>query len=172
MADVLKVLDDEAIDVLAQAARDSARKRQHLLWHESPENTVHKIAMWLEPDTYVRPHQHPHPDKWEVLILLSGAARLILFDSPEDTSPGFAPRITRVIELSPETARVVQVPAFQWHTLVALEPSLVFEVKQGPLIPPQPRDFAAWAPAEGDPGCAAVIDYWRAADAGEPGILL
>ena len=172
MADAVKILDDVAIDELADAARESDRKRHHLLWHESPDDLVHKISMWLEPDTYVRPHVHPHPDKWEILILLSGAVKLVLLDSSNDNDPAFVPRITRVVEMHADGTRMVQIPANQWHTLVALEPSLVFEVKQGPLIPPKPEDFASWSPVEGDTGCAAIIDYWCSAGVGEPAINL
>ena len=169
MSDQLKLLDRAAIAALSQSARDSSRQRAHALWHESHQDAVQKITMWLEPDTYVRPHQHPHDTQWEVLVLLSGAVRLLLFDSSAMSSPAAVPRISQVITLSPDTLPMVQIPAQQWHTLVALQPSLLFEVKQGPMVAAMPQDFASWAPAEGDPLCGAFNAYWRNAAEGDPG---
>ena len=166
----LKILDRAAVDQLTGEAAASPRKRHHLLWHDSPDALVHKITMWLEPDTYVRPHLHPHADRWEMLVLLSGAIRLILFESPPDQkNTGTPPVVSHIAEMSADTIPMVQVPSHQWHTLVALEPSLLLEIKQGPMIPFSPEDFAVWAPGEGEPGCDDAILYWREVCEGDPG---
>ena len=45
------------------------------------------------------------------------------------------------IELLPET----------WHTVVSLQPgSVLLEVKAGPFNPEESKEFASWAPVEGD----------------------
>ena len=35
----------------------------------------------------------------------------------------------------------VQIPAGQWHTIEVIEPSAIFEVKDGPYTPLEPEDI-------------------------------
>ena len=52
--------------------------------------------------------------------------------------------------LADGTFSIQEVPPGTWHTVVALETgSVLLEVKAGPFIPDQPKEFAAWAPEEG-----------------------
>jgi hypothetical protein len=44
---------------------------------------------------------------------------------------------------------------------------VLFEVKPGPYEPLNDKDFATWAPAEGDPAAAAFVDWYRRAMPGE-----
>ncbi|MBI4874450.1 MAG: cupin fold metalloprotein, WbuC family [Acidobacteria bacterium] len=45
-----------------------------------------------------------------------------------------------------------------WHTICAITPRAVcFEVKPGPWVPATDKEFAPWAPREGDPGAAAFL---------------
>jgi cupin fold WbuC family metalloprotein len=45
-----------------------------------------------------------------------------------------------------------------WHTIAALsETAICFEVKPGPYTATTDKDFAPWAPREGDPACAAYL---------------
>ena len=61
----------------------------------------------------------------------------------------------------------IEVPAGTWHTVVVLEPGTVlFEFKQGPYAPLSDKDFARWAPAEGDPGAAAMLQRFEDAAPG------
>jgi cupin fold WbuC family metalloprotein len=53
---------------------------------------------------------------------------------------------------------VVEIPAGDWHTLLALEPGTVwFEVKAGPYAPPAPSEIAPFAPAPEDPDAAGYL---------------
>ena len=155
-----KRLSIAAVNELKTGAVNSPRKRHHALWHRDHQDTVQRLAMWFEPQTYVRPHCHPLPGRWEMLILLQGALRVLLFDDQR--------RVSDVIEMN-QDCQLIEIPEGRWHTVVALESSLVFEVKPGPFIAPQPEDFASWAPSEGDDICGAQLDYWRVVQAGEPG---
>ena len=46
-----------------------------------------------------------------------------------------------------------------WHTLAVLTPHAVcYEVKPGPYSPANDKDFAPWAPREGDSDAAAYLE--------------
>ena len=46
-----------------------------------------------------------------------------------------------------------------WHTVVALSEVVVcFEVKPGPFAPMTDKEFASWAPAEGDPRAVEYLE--------------
>ena len=155
-----KCLNIDAIEVLKNAAVNSPRKRHHVLWHRDHQDTVQRLAMWFEPQTYVRPHCHSFAGRWEILILLQGTLRVLFFDEQQ--------RVSDIVEMN-QDCQLIEIPEGQWHTVVALESSLVFEVKPGPFIAAQPEDFASWAPLEGDEVCMAQLDYWRTVQTGEPG---
>jgi cupin fold WbuC family metalloprotein len=153
----MKQLDAESLQALCAQAADSPRQRAHLLWHADHGDAVQRLVMAMQPGTYVRPHRHANPDKWETLLALRGRVALITFDD--------AGRVTERIELAPQTGlRAVELPAATWHTLVALErDSVLFEVKPGPYAP---QEFAEWAPAEGDASAPAAEAWLRAAAPG------
>jgi len=49
-----------------------------------------------------------------------------------------------------------------WHSFAGLEPgSVLFELKPGPYDPAADKDFAAWAPPEGDPRCSLFEAWFR-----------
>ena len=46
-----------------------------------------------------------------------------------------------------------------YHCIIALEPgSVVYEVKNGPYSPLDDKNFATWAPKEGEEGCRAYLE--------------
>ncbi|MCD4729519.1 MAG: hypothetical protein K8R74_02885, partial [Bacteroidales bacterium] len=46
-----------------------------------------------------------------------------------------------------------------YHTVVCLvSDSIAYEIKDGPYKPIDDKNFASWAPKEGDPSCADYID--------------
>jgi hypothetical protein len=47
-----------------------------------------------------------------------------------------------------------------WHTLAVLSPHAVcYEVKPGPYSAANDKDFAKWAPREGDAGVVAYLEW-------------
>lgn len=145
----MRTLDRHGIAEMARDAAATARGRTHQLWHVDHGDPVQRLAMVLQPGSYVRPHRHDVPPKWETLMLLSGHIALIVFD--DDGC------IVERITLSRRGVVVAELPPATWHSLVALEPgSALFEFKQGPFAP---STFAAWSPAEGD-ASAAVLESW------------
>lgn len=144
---------------LSVEARAVARRRKNLNLHASLDDPVQRLLNALEPGTYVRPHRHAEPAKWELMTIVSGRAVLLVF-----SDDGI---VRQRIDLDRDTP-IVEIPPATWHMLAALEPGTVLlEVKPGPYGPTAPADFADWAPAEGS-GIAAGLEQWcRGARVGE-----
>ena len=52
-----------------------------------------------------------------------------------------------------------EIPERTFHTLIALDPgSVVYEIKDGPYNPIDDKNFAPWAPKEGEPGAREYLD--------------
>ena len=154
----MRRLDRPAVAALAREAAAAARGRAHQLWHADHGDPVQRLAMALQPGTYVRPHRHAEPPKWEAMVLLAGRVDVLLFDDDG--------RVTDRATLAGEGgSQVVEIPAAAWHSLVAVEPdSALFEFKQGPFAP---SSFAGWAPDEGHSHAAAFERWLRGAQPGD-----
>src|SRR3990172_7922439 len=58
--------------------------------------------------------------------------------------------------------------AGRWELFLILRGrALLLEVKPGPYVPLTDKDFAAWAPGEGEPRAAAYEQWFRRARPGE-----
>jgi cupin fold WbuC family metalloprotein len=153
----MKMLNRESLDALVRQAQDSPRRRAHQTLHVELDDAVQRLAIAMEPETYVRPHRHPQ--SWELLTRLRGRFAILFFDE--------AGTVTLRTELG-EDQQAIEYPAGAWHSVVSLEPgSVIFEVKRGPYIQPTAADAAAWAPAENEPGTAAALAWFRTAGVGE-----
>jgi cupin fold WbuC family metalloprotein len=96
---------------------------------------------------YVGPHRHLKPPKSESFLILEGELALLAFDD----SGG----VLTTTVLGRKAVPGADIAAGIWHTLVVVSPhAVIFEVKPGPYDPISDKDFAAWAPPEGDPGTA------------------
>ena len=63
----------------------------------------------------------------------------------------------------------VEIPAHAWHSVVSLAPgTILFEIKPGPYSPIEDKEFAAWAPPEGDPLAPGWVRWFEAAKPGDP----
>lgn len=158
---LLKRIDAAMLSALSAEAATASRRRKNLNVHESLDDPVQRLLNAFEPGTYVRPHRHTEPPKWELFALISGRAAVLTFDD--------AGRVSERAELdAAHRVRVVEIPAGTWHTLVALEAQTVLlEVKAGPYVPATPADLAPWAPAEGTPEAARLEIRFRTAGTGD-----
>jgi cupin fold WbuC family metalloprotein len=154
----MKRIGQAELQSLCREAGEVPRRRTHQLWHRDHSDGVQRLAMALQPGTYVRPHRHADPPKWEALVLLKGRVSLLTFDD--------AGRVLERVELSHDDGVVVvETPAGTWHSLVALAPdAALFELKQGPFAA---SEFAAWAPAEDGPDAARIAVWLRDARPGD-----
>jgi cupin fold WbuC family metalloprotein len=148
----VKLIPDSLFDTVTALAEASPRLRMNHNFHSGPEDNPHRFLNVLLNGTYIRPHRHSAPPKSESFLVLEGIADVILFD--EDGA------ITARHQLgadSPE-GRLwgIDISPGVWHTIVARTRRVVcFEVKPGPWVASNDKEFASWAPAENDPGAAA-----------------
>ena len=146
-------------ELLEQAAASPRRRAIHCL-HDGDWEHCHRMLNALTPGTYVRPHRHDSQYQSEAFILLRGKLALLLFD--EDGSVN----LVRSRILSPADGLFgMDIPPGIWHSLVALEATVIYEVKGHPAggyVQKRDKNFAPWSPEE---GAAESQDYLRLMEA-------
>ncbi|WP_420235081.1 WbuC family cupin fold metalloprotein [Pseudomonas sp. ABY48] len=148
-------LDHALFDDLAERAAASPRGRQHHNFHAMDE-PCHRMAVGLQPSTYIPPHRHLSADKAETLLVLKGRLGVLIFD--EDG--GLVGK--RILQAGGDCLGV-DLPAGVYHGLVVLEAdSLMFECKAGPYRPVGEGELAHWVPREGEAGVEQYQAWMRA----------
>ncbi|MEG3639091.1 WbuC family cupin fold metalloprotein [Magnetococcus sp. PR-3] len=154
----MKVLDQHTLEDLFEQSSKRDRKRANLNWHPQLEDPIQRMFNALQPGTYVRPHRHDK-DRWESFVHICGRTILLTFDD--------AGQVLQRTELSERENRAVEIPGGQWHTLLCLSANtMVMEVKAGPYLPTQDKDFAPWAPKEGEPQVSDCLAWMTHAKPG------
>ena len=158
---MLKLIDVDMLDRLSGEAKDSKRLRQNRNLHASLSDSVQRLCNAFEPGTYVRPHRHPQKGRWELFVVLRGAAALLMFDDHGTV-------IERMELAAGGPTLGVEIPPRTWHTIVSRAPGTVlFEVKPGPYSHSEDKEFAGWAPDEEQHLAARDFEGWyRRATAG------
>ena len=100
--------------------------------HESLESKAQQLLNVLLPGTILPVHRHTHTA--ETYILLRGKMFVVFYND-------LGEQIERYL-LDPQNGNYgVHIPKGQWHTVEVIEPSTIFEVKDGPYTPLQPEDI-------------------------------
>ena len=106
-------------NLLAQTAVNP-RLRQNYDLRSSEADGSQRMLNALQPGTEVPVHRHPRSN--ESIVLLCGKAEEIFYDGEG--------RETERLLMDPEAGSYgCVVPAGSWHTIVALEPTVIMEVK-------------------------------------------
>lgn len=146
----VQILDGALVDSLIERARQSPRRRTNYNFHSSMEDNPHRFLNVMIRGTYIAPHRHVDPPKSESFLVLRGEIAFFLFD---DTGA-----ITRT-EILGRDRFGIDIASGIWHTLAVLTPEAVcYEVKPGPYSPANDKDFAPWAPREGDPQASQYLE--------------
>lgn len=147
----IQLLTGELFADLESRAAASPRRRMNHNFHSGPADNPHRMLNALLRGTYVRPHRHVTPAKSEAFLPLTGRVGIVCFNDEGD--------VTATYDLNAEgPVRGIDLAPGIWHTVLALSKSSVcYEVKPGPWEPASDKDFAAWAPEEGDPATAAFV---------------
>lgn len=137
------------------------RLRAQHEFHASFQDPIQRFLNAIEPGSYVRPHRHLEDGRWEWFQTLIGAAGVLIFDDKG-----------KVLERVEITAKGplygVEILPGCWHTLVSLASGTVlFEIKPGPYVPLTDKDFAQWAPPEGDERCRQFASWFGTAAVAE-----
>jgi cupin fold WbuC family metalloprotein len=120
------LIDDNVLDDLSAQAKASPRLRMNLNFHESLEDKCHRFLNAVEPGADIPIHHHP--TKEESFILLRGKVRVTTYNDNAS--------IIESVVLNPsEGSYGVNIGKNVWHTIEALESSVIFECKEGPFVP-------------------------------------
>jgi cupin fold WbuC family metalloprotein len=150
------IIGPALLDQIWRQARESPRRRKNFNFHLREFDPANRLLNAVEPDSYVRPHRHMDPAKDETIIAVRGSFGVVFFGERGVVTKSL------IIRAGGETMGV-NIPHGIYHTLVALDSgSVFFEAKAGPYVPISMGEFAAWAPAEGDPGALAYLEKLRA----------
>lgn len=118
-------------------------------FHASMEENPHRFLNVMVKGTYVTPHRHLNPPKAEAFLVLEGGVAFFLFDD--------AGRVVRT-EVVGRDPMGIDFPPGVWHALSPIsEHAVCYEVKPGPYSAANDKDFAPWAPREGDPRAAEYL---------------
>lgn len=147
------IINDKLIRPVIAKANVSPRWRMNYNFHPKLDDPLQRMLNCLEPDTYIQPHKHENPDKCEAFILLKGKILVVEFDNVGHVVSH------AVLEAGTGTYGAEIAPRI-YHCIIALETgSVVYEVKNGPYSPLDDKNFATWAPREGEDGCKAYKEY-------------
>jgi len=154
----LKRIGQPLFDAIAGEARQRERLRCNHNFHQEID-LVQRFLNVLQPGTYVRPHRHMRDQPgtgFECFLVLQGALGLLVLDDD-----GIVMQQERLSAAGP--LRGIELGENQFHTLVALEPDTVmFELKQGPYLPTDDKDFLQQFPQEGSAEALEQERNWRA----------
>ena len=140
-------IDSVLLNKMAVKSGRAKRRRAHLTFHKSNDDTLQRMLNAMQSGTYLQPHKHEDPDKREVFICLTGKMLVVEFDEKGN--------ITGYMILDPSTKNyATEIAPRVYHTVICLEPnSIAYEIKDGPYNPEDDKNFASWAPKEGDKEC-------------------
>ena len=150
MTSQLRCIDQPLLDRVSAEAVRNPRLRMNFNFHRH-EEPVQRLLNAVEPGSYVRPHRHVDPPKWEMFVCLRGRGAALVFDDEG--------RIAGAHQLDPARGEFgVEIAGGVWHSIISLAVGSVFlEVKEGPYEPKHVGVFATWAPAPDDPGAAGFL---------------
>jgi cupin fold WbuC family metalloprotein len=150
----VQVITETLFDSVSARAEASPRRRMNHNFHSGHEDNPHRFLNVLLKGTYIQPHRHIDPPKTETFIVLEGEAEVLIFNSTGEITNRFVLGRSSPsgkswgIDLAPEV----------WHTIIPItERVICFEVKPGPWEPANDKDFAPWAPKEGEAEAAAYL---------------
>jgi len=152
----LRILDNEILDKEVEKALASERKR--VMYNmDNPDEKLKVMVNSFVKKTYVTPHKHGggegFPDKCEAFLIIRGTVAVLSFDDE-----GNITEINLLGEGSEEKA--VMVPPRTWHCVVTVsDTASVFEVIDQVYDPKTHKEFAPWAPMEGDEGWEKYRDF-------------
>lgn len=123
-----EVFDKNFLNDLLMKASGSERKRLNYDLRNSIMDTSQRMLNALLPLTKVPIHQHE--DTSETVICLSGRLEEIFYEPINVKNDDFR-EIARFVLDSKKGPIGMQIPAGVWHSIKVLEPSVIFEAKDG-----------------------------------------
>ena len=132
----MEQIDEKLISELFEQAKENPRLRQNLDLRTSSSDTSQRMLNALLPGTVVPIHRHE--DTTETVICLCGKLDEVIYEEVDSQLPSLTGSRFREIErihLCPAQAQYgCQVPKGAWHTVEVIEPSVIFEAKDGKYV--------------------------------------
>ena len=115
-------INKEFLDSLFEKAKESERLRMNYDLRTSEDDGSQRMLNALFPGSIVPIHRHPNSN--ENVLLLCGKLVEVIYDAERNE--------TERIHLDPSVGNFgCVVPAGSWHTVEVLEPSVIYEAKDG-----------------------------------------
>lgn len=139
-------INKKLLDTLFAEAKENPRLRQNLDLRTSSADTSQRMLNALLPGTEVPIHRHE--DTTETVICLCGKLDEVIYEEivsyendmtglpqgmdAQNVSRKVSYREVQRIRLNPAEAKYgCQIPKGAWHTVEVIEPSVIFEAKDG-----------------------------------------
>ena len=119
-------IDKELLERLFEQAKESPRLRMNYDLRTSSADTSQRMLNALLPGTEVPIHRHE--ETAETVVCLCGRLEEMIYEEKED---GTFQEVSRYLLCPSEECYGIQIPAGAWHTIRVLEPSVIFEAKDG-----------------------------------------
>ena len=119
-------IDKGLLEDLFEQAKDSPRLRMNYDLRTSSADTSQRMLNALLPGTEVPVHRHESTS--ETVVCICGRLEEIIYEEMPD---GTFQEVSRNLLCPSEGLYGIQIPAGAWHTIQVLEPSVIFEAKDG-----------------------------------------
>lgn len=126
------LIDDLFLNQIQTQAKESPRLRMNYNLHDSFEEKAQKLLNVLEPGTQFKIHRHS--DSIACVFILRGKVDYIFYNEQGEETERF--------HLDASQGNYgVKIPVGTWHSMEVLEPSAIYEVKDGPYRPLSEKDI-------------------------------
>lgn len=148
---MIQTIDKALVTRLVEEAKSSPRLRTNHNFHQSMEENPHRFLNVMVKGTYFTPHRHLTPPKHESFLVLVGEVGFLKFDDNGNVVETH--RLKPEGLLGEDAVMGVDIAPGIWHCLVVLsDVAVCYEVKPGPYVITDDKEFAEWAPHEGSDG--------------------
>lgn len=121
----MEIIDNKLIKRVTNEAKASPRLRKNYNFHKSLADKCHRFLNALELGTLIPVHHHPSKD--ETFVILKGKVRVTTYNDDGEV-------IQSCIISHEDGIYGVNIPKNTWHGVECLEPSILFECKEGPFV--------------------------------------
>ena len=120
------IFNQAFLNELLAKAEESPRLRMNYDLRTSSADTSQRMLNALLPGTEVPIHRHE--ETAETVVCLCGRLEEMIYEVLPD---GTFQEVSRHLLCPAEGLYGIQIPAGAWHTICVLEPSVIFEAKDG-----------------------------------------
>lgn len=126
------IINNKLLDKVTVEAETNPRLRMNMDLRNSSEDKSQRMLNVLLPGTIVPIHRHRETS--ETTMIIRGKLFMVFYDDLGGQTERYL--------LDPNIGNYgVQIAKGQWHSVEVIEPSTIFEVKDGPYAPLTPEDM-------------------------------